>query len=768
MLPEHVKKSITEWFEKDEEATFFERIELQEEAVEKYRNESYPVRYGRILEHILNRMSVVINTEENIIGGVKEIIPDDEQREWAEGLSSGWWEGVSEEEKQHRIMFYYSPGWIKRRNPLFFTFGHLAFDWEAIITRGLAWHKDRAQELLDSGKFYGQNDRIEFLKGAVIGYQAHTDFINRYADEAERLGRKDLAELCREIAGGPAENFHQALQLIWFVTLISQKVAGCGVFCFDRMDQYLMPFYERDIAEGRLTEDDAYGLIVEFFNKNNDIMDPADHMSQEASNTKNNLEVTYDDPNYIIIAGLLEKGLSGVNRLSHLMIRASHEMGLRNPFIVVRWHEGIDSDFWTEVCDAMRHNSTVVVYNDETMIPALLEFGVEAEDVYGYGYYGCNDPLIPAKEGGLRQLWVNLVWPFELALNGGRAFCAGTDGCVHDPAANFDLRDRLIGLMSGVYSGQTEGYKDPDCMEAFVAEYRKQLQFLLLQYLEKMEEDYKLEKQYSSDRIRIEDLFLQGTIDSACNWIAGGTKYHKITMQGSGLATAIDSLAALDIAVFKEKKYTLEQLREALRTDFADQEEMRIYLDSLPKFGNDAAEVDEYAAVVTNAFCDVVAEMNERRTGLYSYMPTISTDRDFTGMGSCLAATADGRRAGQAIAENQSPYMGADQNGVTALLNSVSKVPFNRITGGPLNVMLHPSTIEGDDGLAKLAALFSVFMKKGGMQIQLNVVGRDELLEAQKNPDQHKNLCVRVTGYSAYFVQMGKIAQDELINRTVN
>ena len=592
--------------------------------------------------------------------------------------------------------------------------------------------------------------------------------INRYAEEAEKAGLDKIASVCRKIAEGPAETFYEALQLLWFTVLISQKVAGCGVFCFDRMDQYLKPYYERDIAAGVLTEEEAYGLIVEFFNKNNEILDHGDHMSQESEVVKNNLEVTYDDPNYIIIAGLLSKGVSGVNKLSHLMIRASHEMGLRNPFIVVRWHEGIDPKFWSEVCDAMRNNSTVVVYNDETMIPALLEFGVDEEDVYGYGYYGCNDPLIPKKEGGLRQLWVNLVWPFELALNGGSAFCVGAGDWVHDPSANFDMRDRLIGLMSGVYSGETEGYKEPETMDDFIAGYKKQLRFLLLQYMRKMEQDYLKEQEYSKGRIRIEDLFLQGTIENATNWIAGGTKYHKITMQGSGMATAVDSLAAIDQAVFKEKKYSLDEIREALRTDFADREDIRIYLDSLPKFGNDVEEVDKYAAVVTNAFCDVVAEMNETRTGLYTYMPTLSTDRDFTGMGACLAATADGRRAGEQISENQSPYMGADHSGVTALLNSVSKIPFNRITGGPLNVMLHPSTIEGDDGLAKLTALFSVFMKRGGMQVQLNVVGREELLEAQKKPEQHKNLCVRVTGYSAYFVQMGKIAQEELINRTVN
>ena len=189
---------------------------------------------------------------------------------------------------------------------------------------------------------------------------------------------------------------------------------------------------------------------------------------------------------------------------------------------------------------------------------------------------------------------------------------------------------------------------------------------------------------------------------------------------------------------------------------------------NVAKYGNDISGADEFAGKVTNIFCDVMDEMNRERKGLYSYMPTISTDRDFTMQGSRMGASADGRLAGEAVGENQSPAPGADQNGVTALLNSASSIPFDRITGGPLNVMLHPSTVENDEGLDKLASLFRVFMKKGGMQIQLNVVGQDELLKAQQNPEKYKTLCVRVTGYSAYFVQMGKIAQDEMIHRTVN
>ncbi|PKL21768.1 MAG: hypothetical protein CVV48_05995 [Spirochaetae bacterium HGW-Spirochaetae-4] len=776
MIPKHVQKSIGKWFDKSDEATFYERIVLQEEAVKKYTGEPYAVRFAHILGHILANMTVIVNEGERIVGSVLEIIPTAEQREYAESLSVKWWgPQVSEEERQRQVNFYFSPGWVKRRNPVFFSLGHLAYDWETIVTKGLGWYANRVSELLASGEFNDDPEKMQFLQGAQIAYEAHSAFIARYAKHAAEAARmtgnlqernrlETISEVCSHIATGSARGLRDALQLMWMVVLISQKTAGCGVFDFSRMDQYLLPLFAKDIEAGTLTEQEALELIVEFYNKNNEIMFPTDHMSQENDSVIKNLEVSYDDPNYLVVAGKLANGTSGVNRLSFLLVQAAKLLRLKNPFIVVRWHDGIDSDFWKEVVDAMRMNATVVIYNDETMIPALKEFGIEEQDVYSYGFYGCNDPNIPALEGGLRQLWMNLVWPYELALNGGRPF--------GDPSRNadlnFSLRDRIqIGLMSGPYAGKKFDPEEPcPSMEAFIARYRQQMSFLLDQYRRVMEQDYEKESQWNKGRIRIEDLFLKGTIESATTWLIGGTKYHKVTLQGSGLATAVDSLAAIDTAVFREKRYTLAELRQAIKANFVGYDEMRTYLLKLPKFGNDLDSVDEYAKIVVDAFCDAVVDMNRKREGLYTYMPAISTDRDFTTMGEALAASADGRLAGAPISENQSPYIGSDKSGMTALLNSVTRVPFNRITGGPLNLRLHPSTVEGPEGLAKLASLLEVYLRKGGMQAQMNVVGKAELIEAQKNPEKYKNLCVRVVGYAAYFVQMGKKAQDELIQRT--
>ncbi len=246
----------------------------------------------------------------------------------------------------------------------------------------------------------------------------------------------------------------------------------------------------------------------------------------------------------------------------------------------------------------------------------------------------------------------------------------------------------------------------------------------------------------------------------------GGTKYHKVIAQGSGLATVVDSLYAMDKLLFQDKRMTPGELAELLEGNFQSDELLGMTLKKkYGKFGNDIEEVDRFAEKVVKIFTDVIAEYNGDQY-LYQFFPTVSTDRDFTTMGLYVGATPDGRKMGEQISENQSPTQGMDMAGLTALLNSVSKIPFELITGGPLNVRIHPGSVKGEGGLKNMAALFKTYMQKRGLQLQVNVVDSEMLRSAQADPKKYRNLCVRVTGYSAFFVEMGKKAQEELIART--
>ncbi len=706
MLPERIAESIDEWFEKDYRATFYERVQYLVESEPLFENLPLAPRYARTLEYILARISVLIQPGERIVGSVKEIIPTAEQAQLVDELSRQWWD-IPLEEIQKKALFFYSYGWLRRRPPWFMSMGHLALDWEGIITRGLADYEQHAAEVLSRPDVASDPDKVNFLTGAIICYQALSAYIARYAEqaavdaEAERdpFRKLELREMSASLAylsRGPARTFAEALQLMWLIILPLMKVAGCGVFNLHRMDQYLLPLYQKDLRSGLLTREKALELIEEFYNKNNIIMTPTDHMSWDVESTTYTLEVTFDDPNYLTLGGLLgpdrpgAPARAGVNDLSCLFLEAQHAMGLRNPFVVVRYYPGIDETFWQMTCDAVRDNATVVIYNDATMIPALKSYGVAEEDVYEYGFYGCNDPNLPAHEGGLRQLWFNMAKPLELALHEGefpmkpRGARASGRGSSKN-GSQYSLEDRMIGLMTGPYYGtETPPASTMNSIEDVLDAYRQQVRFLLEDYRQAIERDLEIEREAFRGGLRIEDCFLHGAIDNAQSWNHGGTKYHKITLQGSGMASVADSLAAIEQLVFRDREMTLAELAELLRNDFAGNERLRTRLARrMPKYGNDIEWVDDLARKVVDIFCDEAAGVN-RPEHLYKLFPCISTDRDFTTMGLHVGATPDGRCAGQQIAENQSPTEGADMNGLTALLNSAARLPFHRVTGGPL------------------------------------------------------------------------------------
>ncbi len=756
-----VRSRIDRYLKKSWRSTFWERIELLLESEPLFNSEPYAIRYGKTLEYILRGISTPVSADEPLLGQVAQRIPTDEQWQETEAVYRSWWEGKSDEKLQRDVLWFYSDAWLRCRPPWFYSFGHLALDWNILTREGLNGFQKRVQE---SREAHSDEESLQFLEGVSLSHRAISSYISRYAKAADKAGRKSDAAGLRHISSEAPRSFKEALQLIWLVTLAVQKVCGCGVLNYSRMDQYLLHLYRGDIQSGALTQPEARELLQDFFIKSNEIMANTDHMSLDTQSTLHTIEVTFDDPNYIILGGLLPDKTSGVNELSHLMVEVANDLKLKNPFVVVRWHKGISEDFFASVSRAMRDNATVILYNDEVMIPALRECGIQEPELYDYGFFGCNDPIIPAEEGGLRQLWLNLVRPLELALNEGDCPLA-PGGKNRDPHV-FPLRDRMTGLMTGNYYGtKTPSPGDMRSMDDVLGAYREQIRFLMRSYREGIQHDMAIEKTVNAGRLRIEDCFLKGTLKEAVTWNNGGTKYHHFVVQGTGLATVADALYAIETLVFKEKSMTLPELNQILLDNWEGREALRQRVRRLPKYGNDIPDVDKYATWVSETFADVVS-MESRGEYLYGFYPTLSSDRDFTTMGKDVGATADGRRQREAVSENQSPTQGADIAGLTALLNSVSKIRFDRITGGPLNLRLHPSAVSGEQGVHILAALLKTYMQSGGLQIQMNVVDRETLKAAQKDPEKYRNLCVRVTGYSAFFTQMGPKAQDELIRRT--
>lgn len=761
-VKENIKARIDQMFARSNEEATIERIQLLLKTEFMFEGESYAVKYGHTLDYILSNLTLPINKDLKIQGGLLSRVPTQEERETIEKTYHRWWD-MPIEERFKKVLFYYSNGWLKCRPYWFVSFGHLALDWEEILEKGFVGIRNKAEhrklQCCDA-------KQKEFLEGIIISLNAFIKYFQRYAKAAEAAGLEEIAQDLMWLSENPAKTYRQALQVMWLVVLILQKVCGCGVLNYSRMDQYLLPYYQKDLAEGIMTKEEAFDLTVEFFYYTNAMFEQTDHMSEEVSGTAQTLELAFDDPNYLTLAGKNADGTGGVNELSFLMLEATAQMKLRNPFTVVRYYEGIDEEFWVKCCKAMKENATVVVYNDETMIPALKYYNVKEPEVYEYGFWGCNDPNVPGYEGGLRQLWFNLAKALELALNSGDYPMKPKPEGYQEECA-WPMEDRMIGLMMGPYYGvQTKKPEEMASMDDVIEAFRIQVEYLMKEFRKGFEHDLSIEKETTYGKMRIEDCFLKGTIEEACTWTEGGTPYHKLVCQGCGLATVIDSLYAIEKAVFIDQELTLAELVEMLKHNFEGHEEWRMKLRTkYPKFGNDVAEVDKYAKIVTDIFTDAVDKNNGARY-LYQMWPTYSTDRAFTTMGEQVGATPDGRKQKEPLSENQSPVEGADVDGVTAMLNSLSKVPFSKITGGPLNVRLHPTAVTGEQGDQIIAALFKSYMQQGGMQLQINVVDAATLKAAQQNPEKYRSLCVRVTGYSAYFVEMGLKAQNELIART--
>ncbi|MBM4079280.1 MAG: hypothetical protein FJ278_06240, partial [Planctomycetes bacterium] len=429
-----------------------------------------------------------------------------------------------------------------------------------------------------------------------------------------------------------------------------------------------------------------------------------------------------------------------VNELSFLALRAGH-LKLKQPTIIVRYHRGLNREFWREVCELIRAGGSVGIYNDHTVVPALESVGVEPQDALGYTHYGCCNPNIPGQEGSLIERWHNLPKFVELALNNGKC----------------PVKGQPLGPATG----------DPDTFRTFEdlqAAVRAQMRHALEAERRGVEAFWAKESAMPS--FTAESLFLEGCVENGREWRRGGTKYYHKMQHAVGIGTATDSLVALRNLVFEEKRLTLGQFRDILNASFAGHEELRQeLLNRCPKFGNDDDAVDSVAVWLANAFCDEVARCN-RPDHRIAFWPELYSYHNNKNLGDQTGATADGRRRGESLSENQSPSYGADRNGVTALLNSMAKLPFHRTPGGGTNILIHPTAVKGEDGLRALMDLLETYFQRGGMHLQVNIVDKRTLLEAQKSPEKFRTLTVRVTGYSGYFVTLDPRSQQDVIART--
>lgn len=652
---------------------------------------------------------------------------------------------------------FYDLGIIKAEGNITSGDAHLAVQYEKIMKCGLKDYEERtkaAMEKLDLTEMENLK-KYYFHQAILIVIGAVKDFAGRYAklalEMAEKAEPKRAQEL-KEMAGilskvpyGPAETMREAVQSMWLVHLVLQIESNGHSLSYGRMDQYLYPYYKKDVERGIETEDSACELLTNLWLKTYTI-----NKIRSWSHT----QFSAGSPLYqnVTIGGQTPDKKDAVNPLSYLILRSVAQTHLPQPNLTVRYHAGLDDDFMKECIEVVRLGFGMPAFNnDEIIIPSFIEKGVKEEDAYNYSAIGCVETAVPGKWGYRCTGMSFLNFPKSLLI-------AMNDGT--DPE-------------SGVKVTEGAGH------------------FLDMESYEDIEKAWdKIIRDFTRHSVIIEtccDMVLEETVpDVLCSSLVddciargktlkeGGAVYDFISGLQVGIANMADSLAAIKKCVFEDQSISKQELWDALQNDFEGTEGERIQniLLSAPKYGNDDDYVDSLIRSAYDVYIDEIKKYHNTRYkrgpigGTY-YAGTSSISAN-VGQGMGTLATPDGRKAHTPLSEGCSPSHAMDQNGPTAVFKTVAKLPTKDITGGVLlNQKVTPQILSKEEDRMKLIYIIRTFFNRlHGYHVQYNVVSRETLRDAQAHPEKHRDLIVRVAGYSAFFNVLSKQTQDDIIERT--
>jgi pyruvate formate-lyase/glycerol dehydratase family glycyl radical enzyme len=602
----------------------------------------------------------------------------------------------------------------------------------------------RDLDYLDDPEAY---DKREELKAMSICADAIIRFAARHAEKAREIAKSEndpqrredlerIADVCSHVPSHAPRNFWEALQFYWFVHLgVITELNTWDSFSPGRLDQHLHPFYKMGLEDGTLTPEKARELLECLWVKfNNHPAPPKVGVTAAESGT-------YNDFAAIDLGGLRPDGTDGVNELTYLILDVIDEMRLIQPSSNVQLSKKSPDRILKRACEIVRQGwGQPSIFNADLVVEELVRQGKSIEDARIGGTSGCVETGCFGKEAYILTGYFNLAKVLEVTLNNGL-----------DPRTS-----KRIGLQTG----------DPLHFESFenlFEAFRKQLKHFV---------DIKVKGNNIIERLYANHMpapFLSTLIDDCVkrgkDYNDGGARYNSSYIMGVGIGTLADSLAAIKYHVFDEKGLSITTLLQALKDDFQGNEKVRLMLwNKTPKYGNDDDYADDLLRAAFNMFYDEINGRGNTRGGLHRVNYLSTTCHVY--FGAVTGATPDGRRAGEPVSEGVSPVQGADRHGPTAVIKSVAKMDQVRTGGTLLNQKFTPMLLEGDHGIEDLSHLVRAYFKLDGHHIQFNVVTSETLRDAQTNPDKHRDLIVRVAGYSDYFCDLNKALQDEIIART--
>mgnify|MGYP001629384254 FL=1 len=620
---------------------------------------------------------------------------------------------------KNRLPVYCDPKAVRKyvgKNKHLFAepFHNICPDYAILLNEGLE-EKRRQTETRLSGA--GKKEKI-FLNGVITTIDAVLNLAQRYKVAAEAAGNQTVAALFDRVPRFPATDFHEALQSVRFVSSIF-NMADNYQFGFGRMDQYLYPFYENDLKNGRLTRETAAELLAEFFislNKDTDLYRGV----QQGDNGQS-----------LMLGGCKpEDGGSAVNDLTYLIMEVSKELKLIDPKINLRIDSHTPDDLLELGCELTKCGLGFPQYsNDEVVIPALVKKGYALKDARNYTVAACWEFIIPGKG-------IEIV----------------NQGAVSMPYAVDDAFEKAMAA---------RGSFRP---KKFLALIRKSMEKQIKNILRKRD-IRTLPSPFAS-------IFFHGSIESRRD-ASECVPYRNVGIHGAGSANAADALAAIRLTFEEEGTNGLKKLLEAKRRNFEGSEELRHKLhDDMPKVGNADAAVDSELRFLFDCFADAADKFSDSKrkirpgSGSAMYYIWLVNNNSPWAFEPKVKATADGRLNGEAFSTSLAPSHGIKVDGVLSVLKSYSVIDYSRImNGGPITIELSPSVFKSDDGIKKLAGLIKYFVKLGDQQLQLNVLDASVLEDAIAHPEKHRNLIVRVWGWSGYFTELAPEYQQHVLNR---
>ena len=636
---------------------------------------------------------------------------------------------------------------------------HLAVNYERILKDGLKGYEKRVKECKASLDLTDPDsiDKYCFYNAVLIVLDAVRTFANRYSVLAKKLAEKELnqerklellemSRICAKVPYEPAETFQEAVQSVWFIQLILQIESNGHSLSYGRFDQYMYPYYDRDIKNGNITETEALELLTCLWIKTltiNKVRSQAHTLSSAGSPMYQN----------VTIAGQTTDKKDAVNDLSFLVLKSVAQTRLTQPNLTVRYHKNINKQFFDECVEVMRLGFGMpALNNDEIIIPSFMDWGVKEEDAYNYSAIGCVETAVPGKWGYRCTGMSYINFPRML-------LCTMNNGV--------DLTSNKRFTKGYGYFTEMESYEE--LLKAWDKTVREITRYSVIV-------ENAIDKASERD---VPDVLCSALTDDCIargkTIKEGGAVYDFISGLQVGIANMADCLAAIKKLVYEEKKITRQELWDAILDDFSSPKNKKIQemlIREAPKYGNDDDYVDQLIVEAYDSYIDEIKKYPNTRynrgpIGGIRYAGTSSISAN-VGQGMSTMATPDGRNAFEPLAEGCSPAHNSDKNGPTAVFKSVSKLRTNKITGGVLlNQKMTPQMLSTEENRQKLELLIQTFFNRlHGYHVQYNIVSKETLIDAQKHPEKHKDLIVRVAGYSAFFNVLSKKTQDDIIGRT--